>query len=603
MKRKQRIIRTFLPVLAGFLALYLALMGIATFLIKGTFMERFETHFNTIFNEMEENIRNKEAKEEWLANGYLETAAHNYDPMLSYRAGTVSAYFQYSFALFDEEKKLLSQSKNMLSLVNPDTNLFREYLFVDDYLSQDELKKLAYYGNLQITSFRSKSAFPSSEKGGSQPVYNSLDYRIMIAFRRGSDVPVQIVVQKMNWNKEEREKNNAEVSADRQTHPEQEELILFSNQIWDHGRIVWSWTNPEIDISKIPQNYFFELECYPSFPYISLGYDRWLAWQENPFLQNLQLDDDLFYTIPRYNETADEFPPFLPQTKKVSELFILKDDQLAGTYFLVAAVDCHPWLAAMDYMKYFYLLGFACMLVCACVLAFAIHRTNLRRDALEENRRDFTNAIAHELKTPLCAIRGYAENLKEDTVTEKRDHYLDQIILKTEEMDALAAEMIYVSRLDSDTLVLKKEPVNLNDLVQTQLEKLDDVISAKKLLVLYQPEGEFHLTGDRKYLEKAVWNLLSNAVSCNTEGGTVRITVSKDRCGMENTGERIPDTDLPHVFEMFYSGQGRLEDAEKHLGLGLYLAKKICTLHHLSLTVRNTEMGVLAEISRYKSHS
>ena len=111
MKRKQRIIRTFLPVLAGFLALYLALMGIATFLIKGTFMERFETHFNTIFNEMEENIRNKEAKEEWLANGYLETAAHNYDPMLSYRAGTVSAYFQYSFALFDEEKKLLSQSK------------------------------------------------------------------------------------------------------------------------------------------------------------------------------------------------------------------------------------------------------------------------------------------------------------------------------------------------------------------------------------------------------------------------------------------------------------------------------------------------------------
>ena len=602
MKRKKRIIRTFLPVLAGFLALYLALMGIATFLIKGTFMERFETYFNTIFNEMEENIRDKEAKEEWLANGYLKTAAHNYDPMLSYRAGTVSAYFQYSFALFDEEKKLLSQSKNMLSLVNPDTNLFREYLFVDDYLSQDELKKLAYYGNLQITSFRSKSAFPSSEKGGSQPAYNSIDYRITMAFKRGSDVPVQIVVQEMNWNKEEREKSKAEAAADRQTHPEQEELILFSNEIWDHGRIVWSWTNPEIDISKIPQNYFFELECYPSFPYISLGYDRWLAWQENPFLQNLQLDDDLFYTIPRYNAAADEFPPFLPQTKKVSELFILKDDKLAGTYFLVAAVDCHPWLAAMDYMKYFYLLGFACMLVCACVLAFAIHRTNLRRDALEENRRDFTNAIAHELKTPLCAIRGYAENLKEDTVTEKRDHYLDQIILKTEEMDALAAEMIYVSRLDSDTLVLKKEPVNLNDLVQTQLEKLDDVISAKKLLVLYQPEGEFHLTGDRKYLEKAVWNLLSNAVSCNTEGGTVRITVSKDRCGMENTGERIPDADLPHVFEMFYSGQGRLEDAEKHLGLGLYLAKKICTLHHLSLTVRNTEMGVLAEISRYKSH-
>ena len=106
------------------------------------------------------------------------------------------------------------------------------------------------------------------------------------------------------------------------------------------------------------------------------------------------------------------------------------------------------------------------------------------------------------MKTPLCAIRGYAENLKEDTVQVKRDHYLDQIILKTEEMDGLAAEMIYVSRLDSEKLVLKKEPVCLNDLIQTQLEKLDDVISGKKLLVWYQAEEEFHVTGDRKYLDR-----------------------------------------------------------------------------------------------------
>ena len=64
--------------------------------------------------------------------------------------------------------------------------------------------------------------------------------------------------------------------------------------------IVWSWTNPDIDISGIPQNYFFELECYPNylFPYLSSGYDRWLSWQENSFLQNLKLDKDLFYTLP-----------------------------------------------------------------------------------------------------------------------------------------------------------------------------------------------------------------------------------------------------------------------------------------------------------------
>lgn len=598
MKTKKKWIRTFLPVLAGFLALYLALMGIATFLIKGTFMERFETDFTVVFNEIHETISKTEESEAWLADGKMKTAAHHYDSVLSHRASTGNIYFQYSFALFDEEKKLLSKSKNMLALTNPDTNLHYDYCPVDDYLNPDELKELAHYVELQYEIFRTKWD-PAFEKKGGWSANSAMDYRITMAFERGSDIPAQIIVQELGGNKKQGEKSNSEISVDSQTHPEQDDLILFSNDIWDHGTIIWSWSNPDIDISKIPQNYFFELECFPgsTFSYLSSGYDRWLSWQENSFLQNLQLDRDLFYTLPQYNASADSLPPFRPQTKKVSEIFIPQDDRLAGRYYLVAAVDCHPWLAAMDYMRYFYLLGFACMLVCAGVLAFAIHRTNLRRDALEENRRDFTNAIAHELKTPLCAIRGYAENLKEDTVQEKRDHYLDQIILKTEEMDGLAAEMIYVSRLDSEKLVLKKEPVCLNDLIQAQLEKLDDVISGKKLLVLYQAEEEFHVTGDRKYLEKAVCNLLSNAISYNTESGTIRIIVGRDRCSMENTGEHIPEADLPHVFEMFYSGQRHFGDEEKHLGMGLYLTRKICALHHLSLTVQNTEMGVRAEIS------
>lgn len=598
MKRKKKWIHTLLPVLAGFLALYLALMGIATFLIKGTFMELFETDFNAVIHETEETILGAERDNAWLANGNRKAAIQRYDYVLCSMTTTNNVHFQCSFALFDEEKALLSQSQNLVGLVYPDTNLAQSYSPIENYLSQEALKELAYYGKQQLTSLQAKWNI-SPKRGGSPPEYNSIDYRITMAFERGSDVPVQIIVQKMNWNKEQKEKNSSEVSADSQTHPEQDELILFSNDIWDHSMIVWSWTNPDIDISGIPQNYFFELECYPNylFPYLSSGYDRWLSWQENSFLQNLKLDKDLFNTLPQYNASADSPPPFRPQTKKVSEIFIPQDDRLAGRYYLVAAVDCHPWLAAMDYMRYFYLLGFACMLVCAGVLAFAIHRTNLRRDALEENRRDFTNAIAHELKTPLCVIRGYAENLKEDTVQEKRDHYLDQIILKTEEMDGLAAEMIYVSRLDSEKLVLKKEPVCLNDLIQAQLEKLDDVISGKKLLVWYQAEEEFHITGDRKYLEKAVCNLLSNAISYNTESGTIRIIVGRDRCSMENTGEHIPEADLPHVFEMFYSGQRHFGDEEKHLGMGLYLTRKICALHHLSLTVQNTEMGVRAEIS------
>lgn len=626
MKTKKKWIRTFLPVLAGFLALYLALMGIATYLIKETFMEQFETDFTAAIAYTETSLCNNAEYEAWLAQGNrTKTASNRYDYVLNANTGSYTAYFQRSFALFDEKRVLLSRSKNMLTFENPEPNLHHDNYPMDDYLNPDELKELAHYVYLQYECYCRKWD-PSYVKKGALSVNSPMDYRITMAFERGSNIPAQIIVQEMNSSQEQGsdesapEESNAgtgssaagsletdgsktdssEASSDSQTLSGSEKFMQITNRKWDeHSTIVWTWTNPDIDISRIPQDDFVRMECFPgsTFPYLSLGYDPWLSWQENPFLQNLQLDRDLFYTQTKYNAAAIEFPPFQPQTKRVSEIFISQDDTLAGPYYLVAAVDCHPWLAAMDYMRYFYLLGFACMLVCAGVLAFAIHRTNLRRDALEENRRDFTNAIAHELKTPLCAIRGYAENLKEDTVQEKRDHYLDQIILKTEEMDGLAAEMIYVSRLDSEKLVLKKEPVCLNDLIQAQLENLDDVISGKKLLVLYQAEEEFHVTGDRKYLEKAICNLLSNAISYNTESGTIRIIVGKDRCSMENTGEHIPEADLPHVFEMFYSGQRHFGDEEKHLGMGLYLTRKICALHHLSLTVQNTEMGVRAEIS------
>lgn len=580
MKRKKRILHTFVPVLAGFAALYLVLMTLSTFLVKEKFMESFETDYNAAIAETEETIRKTENDEEWLANGNTKDAVTRYNYVLnSILIKSGSKYFQCSGALFDKEKNLLAKSRNLLTFMMPGENLYYNDYPVDDYLSQDELKELAHYVELQRTGFLNKLPGISSSKAPAIMAKSPFaEYRITMAMLRGTDVPAQIIVQEMNWKVEN---------------------VIAENSSSENSTVVWVWTNPDIQISKEPQNHFFELEAYPgsSFPYLSYGYQSWLAWQENDFLQDLRLDKKLFYTLPQYNAAADPAPPFRPQTKRISEIYISADDRLAGSYFLIAAIDCHPWLAAMDDMKYFYLLGFACMLICVCILTFAISRTNRRRDALEENRRDFTNAMAHELKTPLCVIRGAAENLKENTVEEKREHYLDKVILKTEEMDALVAEMIYVSRLESENLILKKELVYMNELVETQLKKLSVVISNKNLSLLYQPDEQFCVTGDRQYLEKAIWNLLSNAAAYNIENGHIRITIKKELCSIENTGAKIPENDLPHIFEMFYRGEAEQADEEKHLGMGLYLARKICTLHHLTLSIQNTEIGVRADIS------
>ena len=589
MKCKKRWLRMFLPMLAGFLALYLVLMAVMTYLMKQTFMKKFEESYIAAAAEAEERIQSIETNKKWLAEG--KSASPDAITLYNYTLNTTlprsdSKYFQCSGALYDKKKNLLSKTGNLLALLKPDGHSNYGTCPVDNYLTAEELKELAYYVDLERSDFYEKI----SESPGKGNSYESIsqnsapvtDCQITVTLRKGTDIPARILVHKADGSAED-------------------------------SVPVWSWNNPNIRISEEPQSHFVELKTYPDppFPYLSYGYKSWLAWQENAFLQDLQLDRELFYTIPTYNAAADDSPPFLARTKRVSEIVVTLDNQLVGSYFLVTAADCHPWLAAMDSLRSFYLLSLACMLICVSVLTFAVSRTNRRREALEENRRDFTNAMAHELKTPLCVIRGFAENLKENTAAGKREHYLEQILLKTEEMDSLADEMIDLSQLDSKGLSLKKEPVCLNELIGTQLEKLQDVIVQKNLLVLYEPgdsfrvanapfrmaDNSFRVVGDRRYLEKVVWNLLSNAVSYSTKNGTIRIAVSKEQCRIENSGTSIPEKDLPHIFEMFYNGENDPSGEEKHLGLGLYLSQKICSLHRLSLTVRNTDMGVEAILS------
>ena len=225
-----------------------------------------------------------------------------------------------------------------------------------------------------------------------------------------------------------------------------------------------------------------------------------------------------------------------------------------------------------------------------------IDQTYKKREALEENRRDFTNAMAHELKTPLGIIRGFAENLLEQVKEEKREYYLQQIIGQTEKMDKLAAEMITLSRMDSEKLVLRREKISLTALIQEELKELPAMTSKKQIEVRCETEEDLILQGDREYLGKALRNLLVNAVMYNRMNGQIRITVAARSCTIENTGTPLSEEQLEHAFEMFYRGDESRNG--NHTGLGLYLAKRILTLQGLSLDIENTQDGVRAVIRK-----
>lgn len=373
----------------------------------------------------------------------------------------------------------------------------------------------------------------------------------------------------------------------------EEEMPIYKIQINGHETVaesnsntnptpLWTWQNPQYtdtptSIRSTMQTLSWEEGLF-GIPYLMQGKQQYENWRSETFLQdfNSDLPKDTFLT--KYAE------------EQYSDIF-------RGHIFVVRSTS-QPLLGAMNDLKYIYIVCLVMVILCIILTIRCTNKTLRQRALLDETRRDFTNAIAHELKTPLSVIRNFSENLQENEHSQKREYYLEQIINQTENMDDLVKEMIYISKLDSEELVLKKEPLSLKNLVQEQLQKFQLVIVEKELEIVCHIDEDFMLEGDKNYMEKAVWNLLSNAVIYNVNGGVVTITLSKEECVIENTGATIPEEVLPHIFDMFYTTEDSHSSTERHLGLGLYLTRRILHLHHLHLTVSNTPNGVKARITK-----
>lgn len=247
-------------------------------------------------------------------------------------------------------------------------------------------------------------------------------------------------------------------------------------------------------------------------------------------------------------------------------------------------------------MTYIYLWGGVLTLLCAGLVLWTVEKTFRRRAVLEERQRDFTNAIAHEMKTPLAVIRGFAENLEEDINKEKRSYYLEQIIGQTERMDDMVKEMVFISRLDSKEYRSVKEQISVREVLQEIITAYSARFEEKQIEVNVSCGTDFLIYGDKGLIEKAFTNLVANAVDHNRYEGRIRIDIERDKCVIRNTGERIPEEDLPHVCDLFFTGSKSRGGEEKHLGVGLYLAEKIFRADGLRMRVENTEDGVCVAV-------
>ena len=214
------------------------------------------------------------------------------------------------------------------------------------------------------------------------------------------------------------------------------------------------------------------------------------------------------------------------------------------------------------------------------------------REQGEQMRREFTANVSHELKTPLTAISGMAEIIKNGMVKpEDVAGFAADIYKECQRLITLVEDVIHLSRLDEGGAGLEKEPVELLGLCRKAVQRLEPLAQSGQVTI--KTEGApCTLPGIPGILEEIVYNLCDNAIKYNRPGGSVTVTVTPTKAGTElavsDTGIGIPPEDQQRVFERFYRVDKSHSKEIGGTGLGLSIVKHGAMLHDARVELEST---------------
>jgi two-component system phosphate regulon sensor histidine kinase PhoR len=226
--------------------------------------------------------------------------------------------------------------------------------------------------------------------------------------------------------------------------------------------------------------------------------------------------------------------------------------------------------------------------------AVVVARDTTELTRLADMRRDFVANVSHELKTPLSAIRGYAETLRDGALeeTETARRFTDRILWQCQRLQALLTDLLTLSRIESVALPAEREPVDIRQIARRTIELLSASAQEKGVTVSLQ-DGEpgVVVPGDADGLERLVVNLIDNAIKYNQRGGSVNLRVERtaDSALLQVTddGIGIPADSLPRIFERFYRVDKGRSREEGGTGLGLAIVKHVVQAHGGAIEVES----------------
>lgn len=213
----------------------------------------------------------------------------------------------------------------------------------------------------------------------------------------------------------------------------------------------------------------------------------------------------------------------------------------------------------------------------------------------------YVHALTHELKSPLAAIRGAAEILREGPPAEVVARFTGNILAQNARMQALVEKLLLQARVES-RLEIVLAPVAVSDLF-ARLDVSRTVQLSQKNLELRVDHNDLQVAGEEELLEEALGNLLDNAIDFTPPGGVISLTATPVQDSVlirvTDNGSGIPDYAIERIFERFYSLPR--ENGQKSSGLGLAFVREVARLHRGTVQLKNASPnGVEATLTLHR---
>nr|WP_297177501.1 HAMP domain-containing sensor histidine kinase [uncultured Agathobaculum sp.] len=533
---------------AGFLAFYLAVMGVFTYVTAQRKLdEARETHgdYNALLD-----LANHDTAQGEIGYGRMQYHICNQETQPLIMIG-----------IFDKERNLLASSGNYYSL---GTGL---YIDLERWLTEEEVFQL-----IRLEQ-ESRKAYPV--KTGN--IYHKLYYQ------GWQDDGLFIPYRLTYTTSEYRVLEDGGIT---ETELEGETVLMERQPDIDTSGLFWNDQPFECLLGSLPDNFTlsgFDVEDGVS-GYIKARDSAELQQMRARMLTLAQGVEDMNFSIGARKDSDTIFHYYVEIGRYLGQDMVTMEPT---DYSMVYIWSYYPLRDAMDELRPVYGMRLAAMIAMSAVLAFALLRVWRRQARVEQARRDTTAALAHELKTPLSVLSATAELLSGDMAQDKRAHYLDLIRQQAQRMDGSVRRMLELSRLEAGAKALRRERFAPSALAR---ERLDAAVPPdSRLHTSVVVDGADDADADRALLARALDAILENAVQHTPPDGSITVRIGHGVCAVVNTGEPIPPAALPRLWEPYY--QSDPARTAKGDGLGLSIAKTVFDLHGYACGAENTPAG------------